>query len=143
MSIKFASRCPQDSCQSQEQGMHCEMAPWLCLVISGPFSCTRTIFTPQATSGTGFFEVVFLFLSVWIRNLVNRTWLINPQAFKHIFTSPSSVDREPRATRSGNARIHGMKNVTVASLAYVATQVRPPLDSQASVSDTPSGAVCP
>jgi hypothetical protein len=46
------------------------------------------------------------------------------QAFKHIFTSPSSVDREPRATRSGNARIHGMKRVTVPSLAYVATQVR-------------------
>jgi hypothetical protein len=45
------------------------------------------------------------------------------QAFKHIFTSPSSVDREPRATRSGNARIHGMKKVTIPSLAYVATQV--------------------
>ncbi|KAH6911947.1 hypothetical protein BKA70DRAFT_1370418 [Coprinopsis sp. MPI-PUGE-AT-0042] len=44
-------------------------------------------------------------------------------AFKHIFTSPSSVDRQPRATRSGNARIHGMEKVTIASLAYVATQV--------------------
>ena len=30
------------------------------------------------------------------------------QAYKHVFTSPSSVDREPKATRSGNACIHGM-----------------------------------
>jgi hypothetical protein len=46
------------------------------------------------------------------------------QAYKHIFTSPSSVEKEVKATRSGNARIHGMKRVTTASLAYVATQVR-------------------
>ncbi|KAF8834355.1 hypothetical protein BDN67DRAFT_915129 [Paxillus ammoniavirescens] len=45
-------------------------------------------------------------------------------AFKHIFTSLSSVDQEPKATRSGNARIHGMQSVTKASVAYVATQVR-------------------
>ena len=45
------------------------------------------------------------------------------QAYKHIFTSPSSVDKEPKATRSGNARIHGMTQVTSASIAYVATQV--------------------
>ncbi|KAF8313931.1 hypothetical protein F5887DRAFT_895973, partial [Amanita rubescens] len=43
-------------------------------------------------------------------------------AFKHIFTSPSSVEKENKATRSGNARIHGMTRVTTASLAYVATQ---------------------
>ncbi|KAG1764999.1 hypothetical protein EDD22DRAFT_978875 [Suillus occidentalis] len=29
-------------------------------------------------------------------------------AYKHVFTSPSSVDREPKATQSGNARLHGM-----------------------------------
>jgi hypothetical protein len=47
------------------------------------------------------------------------------QAFKHVFTSPSSVDQdEPRATRAGNAYIHGMVTVTKASLAYIATQVR-------------------
>ena len=46
------------------------------------------------------------------------------QAYKHIFTSPSSVEKETKATRSGNARIHGMTRVTTASLAYVATQVR-------------------
>ncbi|KAF8834708.1 hypothetical protein BDN67DRAFT_914422 [Paxillus ammoniavirescens] len=43
-------------------------------------------------------------------------------AFKHIFTSPSSVDQEPKATRSGNARIHGMRSVTKTLIAYVATQ---------------------
>ncbi|KAG2131107.1 hypothetical protein BD769DRAFT_1627812 [Suillus cothurnatus] len=45
-------------------------------------------------------------------------------AYKHVFTSPSSVDREPKATRSGNARIHGMTRVTLPSVAYIATQVR-------------------
>lgn len=45
------------------------------------------------------------------------------QAYKYIFTSPSSVDKEPKATRSGNARIHGMTRVTPASIAYIATQV--------------------
>jgi hypothetical protein len=49
--------------------------------------------------------------------------MFNLQAFKHVFTSPSSVDQEPKATRSGNARIHGMTQVTPASVAYVATQV--------------------
>ncbi|KAH6876954.1 hypothetical protein BKA70DRAFT_1378496 [Coprinopsis sp. MPI-PUGE-AT-0042] len=46
-------------------------------------------------------------------------------AFKHVFTSPSSVNsKEPRATRSCNARLHGMQSVTVASIAYIAAQVR-------------------
>lgn len=44
------------------------------------------------------------------------------QAYKHVFTSPSSVNK-PKATRSGNARIHGMTEVTPASIAYIATQV--------------------
>ncbi|KAH6918194.1 hypothetical protein BKA70DRAFT_1088146 [Coprinopsis sp. MPI-PUGE-AT-0042] len=63
---------------------------------------------------------------IW-KGLFRSVLLIS--AFKHIFTSPSSVDRQPRATRSGNARIHGMTKVTVASLAYVATQVRFALSS--------------
>jgi hypothetical protein len=46
------------------------------------------------------------------------------QAYKHVFTSPSSVEKENKATRSGNARIHGMTTVTPASIAYIATQVR-------------------
>ncbi|EGO01387.1 hypothetical protein SERLA73DRAFT_121668 [Serpula lacrymans var. lacrymans S7.3] len=45
-------------------------------------------------------------------------------SYKYVFTSPSSVEKEPKATRSGNARIHGMSSVTPASIAYVATQVR-------------------
>ncbi|KAG2097265.1 uncharacterized protein F5147DRAFT_747488 [Suillus discolor] len=50
-------------------------------------------------------------------------------AYKHVFTSPSSVDREPKATCSGNARLHGMNSVTIASLAYIATQVQFALSS--------------
>jgi hypothetical protein len=49
---------------------------------------------------------------------------VDNQTFKHIFTSPSSVEKEAKATRSGNARIHGMTQVTRASIAYAATQVR-------------------
>jgi hypothetical protein len=33
------------------------------------------------------------------------------------------VEKEAKATRSGNARIHGMTRVTTASLSYTATQV--------------------
>ncbi|KAI5992631.1 hypothetical protein EDC04DRAFT_2872768 [Pisolithus marmoratus] len=43
-------------------------------------------------------------------------------AYRHVFTLPSSVDQEPKATRSGNACIHGMQMVTKALVAYVATQ---------------------
>ncbi|KAG1732469.1 hypothetical protein EDD22DRAFT_982534 [Suillus occidentalis] len=49
--------------------------------------------------------------------------------FKHVFTSPSSVDKEPKATRSSNAYLHGMKSVTQGSLAYIATQIRFALSS--------------
>lgn len=49
--------------------------------------------------------------------------LIYDQSYKHIFTSPSSAEQEAKATRSGNARIHGMTRVTYGSLAYTATQV--------------------
>ncbi|TEB23586.1 hypothetical protein FA13DRAFT_1818350 [Coprinellus micaceus] len=60
------------------------------------------------------------------------------KGFKHIFTSPSSVDDEPKATRSGNARIHGMSLVTPASLAYTFTQVRFSLTSAGVFSRTDS-----
>lgn len=47
------------------------------------------------------------------------------QAFKFVFTSPSSVEKDAsKATRSGNARLHGMTRTTKASIAYIATQVR-------------------
>ncbi|KAI6019353.1 hypothetical protein BKA83DRAFT_10736 [Pisolithus microcarpus] len=45
-------------------------------------------------------------------------------AYKHIFTSPSSVDHKPKATHSRNARMHGMHCMTKASIAYVAMQAR-------------------
>ncbi|KIK12577.1 hypothetical protein PISMIDRAFT_18653 [Pisolithus microcarpus 441] len=45
-------------------------------------------------------------------------------AYRHIFTSPSSVDQVPKAMWSGNACIHGMQMVTKASIAYAATQAR-------------------
>ncbi|KAF7965999.1 hypothetical protein HWV62_40501 [Athelia sp. TMB] len=52
------------------------------------------------------------------------------KAFKHIFTSPSSAnDDEPRSTRSGNARIHGMVKASLPAIAYVATQVPIPTDT--------------
>lgn len=57
-------------------------------------------------------------------------------AYKHVFTSPSSVDKIAKATRSGNARIHGMTHVTPASVAYIATQVRFALCSSAVFSRT-------
>ena len=38
------------------------------------------------------------------------------QAYKHIFTSPSSVDVEPKAPQSGNARIHSMVCATLGQL---------------------------
>ncbi|KIM72920.1 hypothetical protein PILCRDRAFT_81530, partial [Piloderma croceum F 1598] len=60
-------------------------------------------------------------------SLFRSTLLVS--VYKHIFTSPSSVEKEPKATRSGNARIHGMTKVTAASIAYVATQVRFALSS--------------
>ncbi|KAF8833673.1 hypothetical protein BDN67DRAFT_1017286 [Paxillus ammoniavirescens] len=56
--------------------------------------------------------------------------------FKHIFTSPSSVDQEPKATHSGNARLHGMQSVTKVSIAYVATQARFALTSAQVFSQT-------
>ena len=62
-------------------------------------------------------------VSTSIQHCITLTFMI--KAFKHIFTSPSSVDQEPKATQSGNAHIHGMHFVTKASIAYVATQVGP------------------
>ncbi|KAG1802174.1 uncharacterized protein HD556DRAFT_1429771 [Suillus plorans] len=56
--------------------------------------------------------------------------------FKHVFTSPSSVDREPKATHSSNAYLHGMKSMTKGSLAYIATQIQFSLSSSSVFSCT-------
>ena len=69
-----------------------------------------------------------LLVSVCTVHIRIRSLAYFTQAYKHIFTSPSSVDKEPKATRSGNARIHGMTRVTPPSVAYIATQVRAFID---------------
>ncbi|KAG2091352.1 uncharacterized protein F5147DRAFT_748142 [Suillus discolor] len=56
--------------------------------------------------------------------------------FKHVFTSPSSVDKEPKATCSRNAYLHSMKSVTKGSLAYIAMQIRFSLSSSSVFSHT-------
>ncbi|KAG1763010.1 hypothetical protein EDD22DRAFT_846647 [Suillus occidentalis] len=56
--------------------------------------------------------------------------------FKHVFTCPSSVDKEPKATCSGNAYLHGMKSVTKGSLAYIAMQLQFLLSSSSVFSHT-------
>ncbi|KAH6887786.1 hypothetical protein BKA70DRAFT_1443450 [Coprinopsis sp. MPI-PUGE-AT-0042] len=57
-------------------------------------------------------------------------------AYKFVFTSPSSANSQTgtRATRSGNAVIHGMTRVTPPSLAYIAMQVRFALSSTSTFS---------
>ncbi|KAG2347117.1 hypothetical protein BDR05DRAFT_974185 [Suillus weaverae] len=55
---------------------------------------------------------------------------------KHVFMSPSLVDREPKAMRSSNTYLHSMKSVTKGSLAYVTTQVQFALSSSSVFSCT-------
>jgi hypothetical protein len=102
------------------------VANWLSAVINGHCCFTRTRSMIQRTLGTASSETVFWFGCVTDHILFPAFVPFTSyfQAFKHIFTSPSSVEKEVKATRSGNARIHGMTRVTTASLAYVATQVR-------------------
>ncbi|KAG1741363.1 hypothetical protein EDB19DRAFT_1634531 [Suillus lakei] len=45
-------------------------------------------------------------------------------AYRYVFMSPSSVDKEPKVTHSGNARIHGMTRVTLPSITYISMQIR-------------------
>ncbi|KAG2034594.1 hypothetical protein BDR03DRAFT_935218 [Suillus americanus] len=56
--------------------------------------------------------------------------------FKYVLTSPSSMEKDPKATHSGNAYLHGMKLVTKGSLAYIATQVQFSLSSSSVFSCT-------
>ena len=93
------------------------------LAISGQCWCMRIWSTTLMTRGVGFLEVRFLFGCVF-SSLLAYAANFRLQAFKHIFTSPSSVEKEVKAMRLGNTRIHGMTRVTAASIAYTATQVR-------------------
>ncbi|KAI0742042.1 hypothetical protein C8Q80DRAFT_1110812 [Daedaleopsis nitida] len=51
---------------------------------------------------------------------------------RHVFCSPSSVAQDVKATKAGNAQLHGMTLVTPASLCYVAMLVRFVLSSASS-----------
>ena len=100
------------------------MARFKWLGTNGQSFCMLIIRTTLRTHGMGFCIVVSLFL--WAPEIPSQTTVVLTllgQAFKHIFTSPSSVDQAPKAMRSGNAQIHGMWSVTKASIAYTATQV--------------------
>src|SRR6202142_4641728 len=44
--------------------------------------------------------------------MASQVQMMDIQAYKTIFTSPSSVDRDPRATGSGNPRINGRQQLT-------------------------------
>ncbi|KAG1804018.1 hypothetical protein EV424DRAFT_1474520 [Suillus variegatus] len=74
---------------------------------------------------------IFLYADPW-KGLLRSDIL----GFKHVFTSPSSVDKEPKATHSGNTYLHGMKSITRGSLAYIATQVQFSLSSSSVFSCT-------
>jgi hypothetical protein len=101
--------------------------PWLQISRGWPLERASA----KCHSGEG--ELARIFLTVRSHPLC--------QAFKHIFTSPSSVEREAKATRSGNARIHGMTRVTPASVAYAATQVGSFKLDSLSISGYPLGQV--
>ncbi|KAG1758510.1 hypothetical protein EDD22DRAFT_956795 [Suillus occidentalis] len=57
-------------------------------------------------------------------------------AYKHVFIFLSSVDKEPKATQSGNACLHSMNAVMITSIAYIAMQVRFTLSSLSVFSQT-------
>ncbi|KAG2143874.1 hypothetical protein BD769DRAFT_1661263 [Suillus cothurnatus] len=46
-----------------------------------------------------------------VNNKITAHYDFFRQGFKHVFTSPSSVDKEPKATHSGNAYLPSMKSV--------------------------------
>ena len=73
----------------------------------------------------GLFRCKLLVLVSLIHYLKTQDLLWSKQAYKYIFMSPSSVEKEVKATQSGNAHLHGMTCITMASLAYVETQVGP------------------
>jgi hypothetical protein len=80
-------------------------------------------YNPDDPWNGAFQSALLVSVSIFFRSSFIPSWYLHGKAYKYIFTSPSSVDTEPKATRTGNARIHGMTQVTPASLAYVATQV--------------------
>jgi len=96
---------------------------WLSMAINGQCLSMRKNMIPK-TLGMASSEASFSFgWAVSISSQLIHRLILSGQVFKHIFISSSSVEKEVKATRSGNARLHGMIRVTTASLAYIATQV--------------------
>ncbi|KAG2045801.1 hypothetical protein BDR06DRAFT_900155, partial [Suillus hirtellus] len=62
------------------------------------------------------------------KNLL-RSGILIFVSFKHVFMSPSLVDKEKKATWAHNAYLHDMKSITKDSLAYIATQIQFALSS--------------
>lgn len=115
---------PDSVLQPEGSKRNCRAVKWQSRVINGLYFYITVITTTRMIHGTASLEARSWYLCVFLTFIEWQTDIIAfLQAFKHIFTSPSSVDKEPKATRSGNARIHGMNQVTAASIAYVATQV--------------------
>jgi len=99
------------------------VARWLSMVINGQCLSMRKNMIPK-TLGMASSEASFSFgWAVSISSQLIHRLILSRQAFKHMFTSPSSVEKEVKATRSGNAELHGMTRITTASLAYIAIQV--------------------
>jgi hypothetical protein len=121
-----------------------ETVIWLSLAING-----QCFYMPMRRMilkirGKGYLEVPFS--SLWVCYPILKPLLTcsDHKAYKHVFTSPSSVDNVAKATRSGNARIHGMTCVTPASIAYIATQVCISLlNVHFYVTDPSLGTICP
>jgi len=113
-----------DGCYRQGQRRNYAAAKWLYPETIGQYSYIKGIAMTLKTHGTVSSAVTFSSRWALLTTSVLYILTLNTlQAYKHIFTSPSSVKKEPKATRSGNARIHGMTQVTPASIAYIATQV--------------------
>ena len=64
------------------------------------------------------------------------------KAYRHVFTSLSSEEKETKATHSGNAFLHGLTSIMPASIAYRATQIWTWLCFEWYLSNPSSGPLC-
>jgi len=102
---------------------------WLCHVVvrsqGGPVYINQE-YNPKAPWNSLFRSQLLIWMSfihLYVTYILNLLVLIRRASYKHIFTLPSSMEKEVKATRSGNAQIHGIIQVTMAPLAYIAIQV--------------------
>ena len=91
---------------------------WLIFI----YTCCE--YNPEdAWKGTFRSAILVAVSETWLPVNFQQTYCELLQAYKYVFTSPSSVDKISKAMWSGNVHIHGMTSVTLASIAYIATQV--------------------